>query len=80
MSQRKSIGVFMSTKTVIASYAAVLTEDENGSQWITVTLLEPSGDSCVQRVTATSLGISETSQKLSSVLRSICDGHLRYRC
>jgi hypothetical protein len=70
----------MNTKTVIASYAAVLTEEENGSQWITVTKQEPSGDFSAHRVTATSLGISETSQKLSSVLQSICDGHLRYRC
>lgn len=70
----------MSTKTVIASYAAVLTEEENGSRWITVTRLEPSGDCFVGSVTATSLGISETSRKLSIVLQSICDGHLRYRC
>lgn len=63
----------MSTKTVIASYAVELTEDEKGCQWITVTRQEPSGVCFVRRVTATSLDISGTIQKLSNVLRGISE-------
>lgn len=70
----------MSTRTVIASYAVELTEDEKGCQWITATRLEPSGDCFAQRAIATSLDISETSQKLSNVVQSIFAGHLRFRC
>lgn len=79
-SPSKSIGRYMNTKTVIASYAVELTEDEKGCQWITATRLEPSGDCFVQRAIATSLDISKTSQKLSNAVQSIFVGHLRYRC
>lgn len=69
----------MSTKKVIASFAVELTENENGSLWITVTRREPSEGCCVPPVTATYLGILETTQKLLPELLSISRSHQRWR-
>ena len=70
----------MNTKKVIASYAVELQEDENGSQWITVTPQEPSEDFSALRVTGTYLGIYATIRKLLNVLLDTSEDHQRYRC
>lgn len=69
----------MTTRRVIASYAVELTERENGSLWITVTPPGSCGASFAQPVTATYLGILETTQKLSSELLTISRSHRRSR-
>lgn len=69
----------MSNSRVIASYVVELTENENGSLWITATRLAPSGGFSVPRVTATYLGILETTQKLSSELLTISRSRQRSR-
>lgn len=70
----------MNTSEVIASYVVELTENESGSQWITVTPQGPSGDFSALRVTGTYLGIYATIRKLLNVLLDTSESRLLYRC
>ncbi len=70
----------MSTKKVIASYVVELTENENGSRWITATQQGQSEVFFALRATETLSDILETIRALSIELLSTSASHRLYRC
>lgn len=72
-SPKPSIGRSTNTKRVIASFAVELTEEENGSLWITATTPAKSGAYYARHVTDTSSAICVMNRLLLNVAQTISE-------